>query len=122
MMLTSSTLPVTLAPRLFLASSPGRSIRAQHAGAGQAPRPNVAMSFPRRAQRLQAQRQSVSQPSGRLWMLAASRSVQQQESEARQELDDLEAEREAAMQAGVSCWADYLQVILKQQRRFSRFA
>ena len=35
-------------------------------------------------------------------MLAASRSVQQQESEARQELDGLEAEREAAMQAGVT--------------------
>ncbi len=60
------------------------------------------MSFPRRTQHhLHAQRVSLSQPSGRLWMLAAGRSVQQQEDEAREELDDLEAEREAAMQAGM---------------------
>jgi len=59
------------------------------------------MSFPRRTQhRLHAQQVSLSQPSGRLWMLAAGRFVQQQEEEAREKLDDLEAEREAAMQAG----------------------
>ena len=65
---------------------------------------------------MQAQRQSVNQPSGRLWMLAASRSVQQQESEARQELDGLEAEREAAMQAGVTGWANCLQVITSKRQ------
>ena len=105
-MLKHATMPSSLASRLPLQCMPmqGRVSGPHSAGSylRQSLQPSCAMSFPRRAQhRLHAQRVSLSQPSGRLWMLAAGRSVQQQEAEAREELDNLEAEREAAMQSGM---------------------
>jgi len=105
-MLKHATMPTSIAPTLPMQCMPMqcRVSRPHNAGAPfrQPSRPFCAMSFPRRTQHhLHAQRVSLSQPSGRLWMLAAGRSVQQQEDEAREELDDLEAEREAAMQAGM---------------------